>query len=216
MAMPSKVAVPRPSSSRMTSEWRVAWRRMRAVSSSSTRKVESPAMMASLAPTRVKTRSTGLSRQASAGTQQPRCAMSTVRHACRSSVDLPPMLGPVTSSSGGWPAGASASAPASAPASVPVSVPMEMSLGMQSLDPKECCTHGLTPAVMARKGVSLIAKVGRHMCGAAETAARLSRQSSSAAAPTPLRHSAKREEKSPKSLLATPPRARSCSALPSI
>jgi hypothetical protein len=39
-------------------------------------------MMASFAPTRVKIRSTGESEQLSAATQQPSCAISTVRQAC--------------------------------------------------------------------------------------------------------------------------------------
>lgn len=50
--------------------------------SSSTRKVDRPAMIASFAPTRVKIRSTGESEQHSAATQQPNCAISTVRQAC--------------------------------------------------------------------------------------------------------------------------------------
>ena len=55
-----------------------------------------PESILSLAPSLVNTLSTGVSLQLSAGTQQPSCAMTTIRPACLISVDLPPMLGPVT------------------------------------------------------------------------------------------------------------------------
>ena len=55
----------------MTNDLLVAFLRMTLVSDSSTRKVDLPAMMASLAPTRVKMRSTGVSLHDSAGIQQP-------------------------------------------------------------------------------------------------------------------------------------------------
>ena len=47
--------------------------RMAAVSEHSTKKVLSPAMMRSLAPSRVNTRSTSVSRAAAAATRQPIC-----------------------------------------------------------------------------------------------------------------------------------------------
>ena len=75
------------------------------------------------------------------------------------------------------------------------------------------CTHGLTPARMSRKGVSLSTKTGRHMPGASDTCASDSRQSSSAAQPTALRHSVNFFEKSAKRLDMTPPSARSLASL---
>ena len=55
---PSNVAVPRPISSRMTSERSVAWLRIAAVSTISTMKVERPRARSSDAPTRQNSRST--------------------------------------------------------------------------------------------------------------------------------------------------------------
>ena len=85
---------------------------MVAVSESSTMKVDCPAMMWSLAPMRTWTASMGESRRDSAGTQAPTCAMTAESDTCRSSVDLPPMLAPVSSMKGAEP-----------------SPPMAMSLG---------------------------------------------------------------------------------------
>ena len=79
---------------------------------SSTMNVDCPAMMRSLAPILVKILSTGRILQQAAGTYAPifarrsggggrarggrTCAMMTAMHVCRSSVDFPPMFGPVT------------------------------------------------------------------------------------------------------------------------
>ena len=89
--------VPRPISSRTTSERRVARRRTFAVSFISTMKVLSPRARLSLAPTRVSTRSTTPMRARRAGTNEPICARITTSATCRMSVDLPAMFGPVTS-----------------------------------------------------------------------------------------------------------------------
>jgi hypothetical protein len=67
----------------MTRELRVAQERIMDVSASSTKNVDCPARMRSEAPTRVKTRSTGVRRQLSAGTYAPICAMRTAVHAVR-------------------------------------------------------------------------------------------------------------------------------------
>mmetsp|Transcript_22144 Transcript_22144/g.72271 ORF Transcript_22144/g.72271 Transcript_22144/m.72271 type:complete len:388 (+) Transcript_22144:609-1772(+) len=208
MAMPSKVAVPRPSSSRITSERAVACLRMSEVSSSSTRKVERPAMMASFAPTRVKMRSTGESEHASAATQQPRCAISTVRHACRSTVDLPPMFGPVTSRK----RAASPSPPPPAPSGAG---PIRMSLGMHCPSDSADCTHRLTPCLMCRKGSASATKAGRHIPAALLARASERRQSSSAAHETALRQMAYCAEKRAKSCLAAAARAASSAAFAS-
>mmetsp|Transcript_3027 Transcript_3027/g.10132 ORF Transcript_3027/g.10132 Transcript_3027/m.10132 type:complete len:227 (+) Transcript_3027:1054-1734(+) len=180
IAIPSNVAVPLPSSSRITSERGVALLRMSDVSSSSTRKVDRPAMIASFAPTRVKIRSTGESEQHSAATQQPNCAISTVRQACLKTVDLPPMFGPVTRRKRGVP-GAKAS-------------PMMMSLGMQCASVSDACTQILTPPLMFRNG-SASTNEGRHMPFAAETCASEIRQSISAAHATARRQSTYCREK---------------------
>ncbi len=81
--MPSKVAVPRPTSSRITRLSALAWWRMLAVSIISTMKVDSPRARSSEAPTRVKIRSTTPSRTLSAGTKLPACAISTISATCR-------------------------------------------------------------------------------------------------------------------------------------
>ena len=78
MERPSKVLVPRPISSRSTRLRGVALRRMLAVSIISTMKVEMPRERRSLAPTRVKMRSTTPMWADSAGTKEPICAMSTM------------------------------------------------------------------------------------------------------------------------------------------
>ena len=69
---------------------------MDAVSEHSTRKVDSPAMMQSDAPSLVKILSATDSWQDAAGTQQPTWARTTARHVALSRVLLPPMLGPVS------------------------------------------------------------------------------------------------------------------------
>ncbi len=91
--------MPRPISSRMTSEREVARLRMAAVSTISTMKVERPWAMSSLAPTREKTRSTTPIWALSAGTKLPVWARMAISAFWRRKVDLPPMLGPVTSQS---------------------------------------------------------------------------------------------------------------------
>ncbi len=93
--MPSKVEVPRPISSRTIRLRGVAWLRMLAVSVISTMKVDWPRARLSLAPTRVKIRSTTPMRAALAGTRLPIWAISTISATWRMKVDLPAMLGPV-------------------------------------------------------------------------------------------------------------------------
>ena len=78
MDMPSKVLVPRPISSRISRECFVAWRRMSATSVISTMKVDWPADRSSLAPMRVKIRSTTPMRALAAGTKEPIWAMRTI------------------------------------------------------------------------------------------------------------------------------------------
>ena len=68
MESPSKVAVPRPISSRITSEFSVALLMMSEVSFISTMKVDWPEVRSSEAPTRQKIRSTRPMRAFSAGT----------------------------------------------------------------------------------------------------------------------------------------------------
>ena len=82
-ASPSKVEVPRPISSSKMSERGVAELRMTAVSVISTIKVERPRARLSLAPMRVKMRSTAPRRALRAGTKQPICAMITISAVCR-------------------------------------------------------------------------------------------------------------------------------------
>ena len=79
MARPSKVAVPRPISSRMTRLRAVALFKMAAVSFISTMKVDWPRERSSLAPTRVKMRSTSPISAWAAGMKLPVCAMSVSR-----------------------------------------------------------------------------------------------------------------------------------------
>jgi hypothetical protein len=76
-ARPSNVLVPRPISSRMTSDAGVALFKMRAVSTISTMKVDWPRAISSAAPTRAKMRSAGANRIARAGTHEPVWASST-------------------------------------------------------------------------------------------------------------------------------------------
>ena len=69
--------------------------RMDAVSEHSTMKVDSPAMMRSEAPSRVKILSATERRQEAAGTQQPIWASTTAKQVALSRVLLPPIFGPV-------------------------------------------------------------------------------------------------------------------------
>ena len=75
---PSKVAVPRPISSRITSERGVAWLRIAAVSTISTMKVERPRARSSAAPTRENSRSTTPICARRAGTKLPICASTAM------------------------------------------------------------------------------------------------------------------------------------------
>ena len=78
MAIPSKVDVPRPISSRISSECGVAFLRISATSFISTMNVDWPEARSSDAPMRVKSRSTTPMRADFAGTNEPICAMSTI------------------------------------------------------------------------------------------------------------------------------------------
>ena len=79
MDMPSKVLVPRPISSRIRRLRLVAQRRISLTSFISTMKVDWPLLRSSLAPMRVKIRSTRPMRAARAGTKDPIWAMRTMR-----------------------------------------------------------------------------------------------------------------------------------------
>ena len=92
---PSKVLVPRPTSSINTKLCAVALCKILAVSVISTIKVERPEARSSDAPMRVKMRSIGPILAALAGTAEPICANKTIKATWRIKVDLPPMLGPV-------------------------------------------------------------------------------------------------------------------------
>ncbi len=83
----------------MTSERLVAWFRMAAVSSISTMNVLRPAARSSDAPMRLNSLSTTPIRARAAGTKDPTWAISTMTATCRRKVDLPAMLGPVSSQS---------------------------------------------------------------------------------------------------------------------
>ena len=83
MDRPSKVEVPRPISSRITRDLRVALRRMLAVSVISTMKVDWPLARSSEAPTRVKMRSISGIFASRAGTKEPMWAISAMRATCR-------------------------------------------------------------------------------------------------------------------------------------
>ena len=78
MAMPSKVEVPRPISSRMSRLRAVAFFRISATSVISTMKVDLPEARSSDAPMRVKMRSTTPMRADFAGTKLPICAIRTI------------------------------------------------------------------------------------------------------------------------------------------
>ena len=73
----------------------MAWRRMCAVSCISTMNVDCPRRIWSVAPTRVKIRSTRPTLASRAGTKLPIWARITMSAVWRRKVDLPPMLGPV-------------------------------------------------------------------------------------------------------------------------
>ena len=94
IAIPSYVLVPRPISSRMSSDRGVALWRIALVSIISTMKVDCPDVRSSPAPTRVKTRSTTPIRADDAGTKLPHCAISTISATWRRYVDFPAMFGP--------------------------------------------------------------------------------------------------------------------------
>ena len=97
MESPSKVAVPRPISSRITRERGLAWFRIAAVSTISTMKVERPRARSSAAPTRLNSRSTTPIWAARAGTKAPIWASTAISAFWRRKVDLPAILGPVSS-----------------------------------------------------------------------------------------------------------------------
>ena len=75
---PSNVLVPRPISSSTTRLRGVALFRMFAVSVISTMNVDCPRVRSSLAPMRVKMRSTRSIRASAAGTNEPVCASNTM------------------------------------------------------------------------------------------------------------------------------------------
>ena len=72
---------------------------MLAVSCISTMKVDCPRAMLSDAPTRAKMRSTRASLASRAGTNDPICAIRHSSAVWRRYVDLPPMFGPVSTTS---------------------------------------------------------------------------------------------------------------------
>ena len=78
IAIPSKVEVPRPISSRIRSDAAVACLRIEAISLISTMKVDWPEARSSDAPMRVKTLSTMPIVALFAGTKEPICAISTM------------------------------------------------------------------------------------------------------------------------------------------
>ena len=73
--------------------------RMALVSLISTMKVDCPPARLSLAPTRVKSRSTAPIDASAAGTNDPIWARTTQTPICRSMVDFPAIFGPVTRAS---------------------------------------------------------------------------------------------------------------------
>jgi hypothetical protein len=79
----------------MTSEFLVAYSTIVFVSSNSTKNVLLFSRIRSLAPILVKTLSTMVSLQDSAGTKQPICAIIAAKHVYLKRVLLPPILGPV-------------------------------------------------------------------------------------------------------------------------
>ena len=95
MLIPSKVLVPRPTSSRMIRLFLVAYFKICATSFISTIKVLCPVARSSLAPTRVKILSTGQMLACRAGIKLPICVISVKSATWRIYVDLPAMFGPV-------------------------------------------------------------------------------------------------------------------------
>ena len=83
MDRPSKVLVPRPISSRISSDLVVAFRRMLATSFISTIKVDCPLARSSDAPTRVKIRSQMEMSACFAGTKEPMEAIKVMSATCR-------------------------------------------------------------------------------------------------------------------------------------
>eukprot|EP00659_Diplonema_papillatum_P009208 gene9208-biopygen9222 len=81
-AIPSKVDVPRPSSSRTRREWAVAFARISDVSEISTRNDDCPSRRESCEPSRTWIESNTPSFAFSAGTNDPICARSTAVAAC--------------------------------------------------------------------------------------------------------------------------------------
>ena len=78
IAVPSVVAVPRPSSSNTTSDFFDAAAKMEEHSDISSRNVDAPIAMLSLAPMRVCTPSMTVISALAAGTNDPHCAMTTM------------------------------------------------------------------------------------------------------------------------------------------
>ena len=95
MLIPSKVLVPRPISSRIIRLRDVACFKICDTSFISSMKVDWPVARSSLAPTRVKIRSTGEMLASFAGMNEPACAISVNKATCRIYVDFPAILGPV-------------------------------------------------------------------------------------------------------------------------
>ena len=89
--------MPRPISSRITSERGPAWFRIAAVSTISTMKVERPRARSSAAPTRREDGIDDADMRRFAGTKLPACARIAISAFCRRKVDLPAMFGPVKS-----------------------------------------------------------------------------------------------------------------------
>ena len=87
--------MPRPNSSKSIRERPLILLRIEAASLISTMKVDSPEAMLSLAPTRVNILSTIPILADSAGTNDPICAIITMRAVWRSNADFPLMFGPV-------------------------------------------------------------------------------------------------------------------------
>ena len=96
IASPSKVLVPRPSSSMTIKLWLVACVRIVFVSSISQKNVDFPLIMLSLAPSRVNILSTGESVIDIEGTNVPIWASITASAIDLINVDFPPILGPLS------------------------------------------------------------------------------------------------------------------------
>ena len=87
--------VPRPISSKIISEFAVAFFKIWLTSFISSINVLCPEAISSDAPTRVKILSTIPMRALDAGTKLPTCAISVISATCRIYVDLPAIFGPV-------------------------------------------------------------------------------------------------------------------------